>query len=102
METKKLVTVYTQPDCRPCKRVINKLKDEGIVLEVVDISKDLLAKDYVTRVLKAKSTPVVEAYGFQPIVGYQPDKLKEFIEEVKFEQRVDEIHDYVYEEAENE
>jgi glutaredoxin-like protein NrdH len=97
METKKLVTVYTQPECRPCKRVIKKLEDAGIELEVVDISRDLLAKDYVSRVLRAKSTPVVEAYGFPVIVGYQPDKLKEFIEEVRIEQMADQIHDYVYE-----
>lgn len=97
MITKKLVTVYTQPDCRPCKRVIKKLEEAGIEIEVVDISKDLLAKDYVSRVLQAKSTPVIEAYGFPVIVGYQPDKLKDIIEEIRFEQMADEIHDYVYE-----
>jgi glutaredoxin-like protein NrdH len=97
METKKLVTVYTQPDCRPCKRVISKLEQAGIEIEVVDLSRDLLAKDYVTRVLRVSSTPIVEAYGFLPIVGYQPDKLKELIEEIRFEQIADEIHDYVYE-----
>lgn len=97
METKKLVTVYTQPECRPCKRVISKLQQAGIEIEIVDLTRDLLAADYVKRVLRATSTPIVEAYGFLPIVGYQPDKLKEFIEEVRFEQMADQIHDYVYE-----
>ena len=96
MEKKKLVTVYTQPDCRPCRRVIKKLEEAGIELEVVDLSKDLLAKDYVQRVLRVSSTPIVEAFGFPLIVGYQPDKLKEFIHEVRIEQNADEIHDYVY------
>lgn len=92
------VTVYTQPECLPCKRVISKLQDAGVEIEIVDISKDLLAKDYVTRVLQAKSTPVVEAPGFEPIVGYQPDKLKELITELGLP--VDVIHDYVWEDEE--
>jgi glutaredoxin-like protein NrdH len=74
------VIVYTQPDCLPCKRVINKLTDAGIELDIVDVSKNIVAKDYLTRWLRAKSTPVIEADGFEPIIGYQPDKLKELID----------------------
>ena len=88
-----VVSVYTQPDCLPCKRVINQLQQAGVPIEIVDLSKDLLAKDYVTRVLRATSTPIIEAYGFEVIVGYQPDKLKEFISEWK----LSDIHDYVFE-----
>jgi glutaredoxin-like protein NrdH len=73
------VTVFTQPDCRPCKRVIDKLTEAGLPIDVIDISADLLAKEYVTRFLQAKSTPVVEAPGFDAVIGYQPDKLKEII-----------------------
>ena len=77
------VIVYTQPDCLPCKRVINKLREAGIEPEVVDVSKNLCAKDYLARWLKAKSTPVIEADGFDPIIGYQPDKLKELIDALR-------------------
>jgi arsenate reductase-like glutaredoxin family protein len=73
------VAVFTQPDCRPCKRVIDKLTEAGISINVIDISADLLAKEYVTRFLQAKSTPVIEAPGFDAVIGYQPDKLKEII-----------------------
>lgn len=92
-----VVTVYTQPECLPCKRVISKLQEAEIDIEVVDISKDLLAKDYVTRVLRAKSTPVVEARGFEPIIGDQPDKLKDLITELGLP--VDVIHDHVWSEG---
>jgi glutaredoxin-like protein NrdH len=38
-----------------------------------------VSKDYLERWLGAKSTPVIEADGFDPVIGYQPDKLKEII-----------------------
>ena len=75
----KQVIVYTQPGCLPCKRVIDKMWDAGIDPEIIDISRDLVSKDYLTRWLGAKSTPVIEADGFDPVIGYQPDKLKEII-----------------------
>ena len=53
--------------------------DAGIDPEIVDISRDLVAKDYLERWLGAKSTPVIEADGFDAVIGYQPDKLKEII-----------------------
>ena len=90
-----VVTVYTQPECLPCKRVVKKLEEAGVPIDVVDISKDMLAKDYVTRVLGAKSVPVVEAPGFEVIYGYQPDKLTDII--IEWAIPVDVIHDYVYE-----
>lgn len=74
------VTVYTQPGCLPCKRVIRKLEEAEIPVDVIDISRDLVAKDYVTRWLHAKSTPVIECDGYNPIVGYQPDLLKYLIQ----------------------
>jgi glutaredoxin len=90
-----VVTVYTQPDCLPCERVIDKLHEADIAIEIVDLTKDRLAKDYVTRVLRLTSTPIVEARGFLPFSGYQPEKLQEIINE--FRLPIDVIHDYVYE-----
>lgn len=75
-----MIVVYTQPDCRPCKRVIQKLEEAGIDHEVVDLSRNLIARDYVTKVLLVTSTPIVEEDDGVLIVGYQPDKLKQLIE----------------------
>jgi glutaredoxin-like protein NrdH len=72
--------VYTQPDCRACERVIGKLRESGIDPEVIDVSRDLVAKDYLTRFLRASSVPVIEAPGFDAVIGYQPDKVKEIID----------------------
>lgn len=92
------VILYTQPLCLPCERVKKKLAEAGVEFELVDLSKDWVAADYVKRVLMARSTPVIEADGWQPIIGYQPDKLKDLISELA----VDQIHDYVYEEQDDE
>lgn len=86
-----LAHVYTQPGCLPCKRVINKLLEAGVPIEVVDISLHEEAKTYVTQVLGAKSTPVIVSDVMEPILGYQPDKLKELIVTLN----ADKIHDHV-------
>lgn len=75
-----MIVVYTQPECRPCKRVIQKLEEAGVEHEVVDLSKNLIARDYVSKVLLLSSTPIVEEDDGDLIVGYQPDKLKQLIE----------------------
>lgn len=75
------ITVYTQPGCRPCKRVLSKLLDAGLPYRAVDISTDLEGRAYVES-LGAKSVPVVtvDRDGYRPIVGYQPDLLKYLID----------------------
>lgn len=78
-----MIAVYTQPDCRPCKRVVQKLEEAGVNYEVVDITRDLVAADYVKRWLNAKSVPVIEAEDGTVILGYQPDQLKTLIDQVK-------------------
>lgn len=94
----RLVTVYTQPNCLPCKRVIAKLRNAHIEVDVVDVSKDESARRYLTDVLNVSSTPVVETFGYETIVGYEPSKLRELIENLVIERSVDDIHDYVTEE----
>lgn len=74
-----MIYLYTQPTCLPCKRVASKLLDAGIDHQVIDVTKNLLAADYVKRVLQAKSTPIVETEDGEVIVGYQPDKLSDLI-----------------------
>ncbi len=74
-----MITVYTQPGCRPCKRVLAKLLEAGLPHKVVDVSVDLQAKAFLN-LLGAKSVPVVVAEGYNPIVGYEPILLKYLIE----------------------
>lgn len=89
------VTLYTQPDCLPCKRVAKKLTEANIRFELVDLSKDRVAADYVKKALRASTVPIIEAEGWLPIVGYRPDELKLLIQELLL--NPDNIHDYVYE-----
>lgn len=74
-----MITVYTQPDCRPCKRVISKFDQANVPIKIVDISRDRDARDYVISDLEAKSTPVVESDD-EVIVGYQPELVRRMIE----------------------
>lgn len=74
-----MITVYTQPGCRPCKRVLSKLLDAGLPHRAVDVTTDPVAKQTLVD-MNAKSVPVVIADGYQPIVGYQPDLLKYLID----------------------
>lgn len=61
--------------------MIDKLDKSGLTFEVVDIDDPKFsdARTYVTEVLGAKSTPVVVADDHEPIIGYQPEKLKALV-----------------------
>lgn len=71
--------VYTQPACRPCKRVIQKLEEAGVEFDVIDISEDQSAWQYVIDILQAKSTPVIDSE-FGVLRGAEClDKMKSLI-----------------------
>lgn len=98
------VRLYTQPQCRSCDRVKQKLEDAGVEYRTIDISDDGDAYAFVRDVLGAKSVPVLVSDTHDPIFGYDPDKLKALItwytEKPKLApcQLYDtDIHDYVYE-----
>lgn len=74
-----MITVYTQPGCRPCKRVLSKLLDAALPHRAVDVTADPAARELLASI-DAKSVPVVVADGYNPIVGYQPDLLKYLID----------------------
>ncbi|QFG04634.1 NrdH-like glutaredoxin [Mycobacterium phage Keziacharles14] len=74
------ITIYTQPGCRPCHRIMQKLDDNGLDYDVVDLTRNAEAKTYVMDVLKATSVPVIVTDVLDTIIGYQPDKLDELIE----------------------
>ena len=89
------VTVLTQPGCRACHRVMQKLDDAEIDYDVVDISLNNEAYTYATQVLKAKAVPVVLTDTHEPIIGYQPEKLDELIDHFRIAEEA--IHDYAWE-----
>ncbi|QNJ55844.1 NrdH-like glutaredoxin [Mycobacterium phage PainterBoy] len=74
------ITIYTQPGCRPCHRIQQRLEDAGVDYDVVDITRNEEAKAYVTGVLKARSVPVIVTETHEPIIGDQPDKVDELID----------------------
>ncbi|AHG23840.1 thioredoxin domain [Mycobacterium phage EagleEye] len=74
------ITIYTQPGCRPCHRIQQRLEDAGVDYDVVDITRNEEAKTYVMDVLKARSVPVIVTETHEPIIGYQPDKVDELID----------------------
>ncbi|QFG08639.1 NrdH-like glutaredoxin [Mycobacterium phage Vanisoa] len=74
------ITIYTQPGCRPCHRIMQKLDDNGLDYDVVDLTRNAEAKTYVTDVLKASSVPIIVTDVLDPIIGYDPTKLDELIE----------------------
>lgn len=76
-----MITLYTQPLCRPCDRVKNKLKEAGIDFEEVDILKDEKAYSFVKYTIGAKSTPVLIGPEGLVAVGY--DAAREAISELR-------------------
>lgn len=53
-----MITVYTQPGCAPCRRLIEYLTGMGVEFLVEDITESDAAYDYVKQ-LGATTTPVV-------------------------------------------
>lgn len=71
------ITVYTKPACVQCKATYRALDKEGIEYEVVDISQDPEARDYVMA-LGYLQAPVVVA-GDDHWSGYRPDRIKSLV-----------------------
>lgn len=76
-----MITLYTQPLCRPCDRVKNKLREAGIEFEEVDILTDEKAYSFVKNTIGAKSTPVIVGPQGMVAVGY--DAAREAINELR-------------------
>lgn len=73
------ITVYTQPGCRPCHRILQKFDDAGLDYDVVDLTANTEARTYVTQVLKASAVPVIVTDTHDPIIGYQPELITQLI-----------------------
>ncbi|MBS2968656.1 NrdH-redoxin [Metabacillus sp. KIGAM252] len=60
----KKITVYTQPDCPPCKIVKQFLDHHHVMFDEIDISKDQIARDHLIKNLQSYSTPTITVDGF--------------------------------------
>ena len=68
------ITVYTKPACVQCIATYKALDKQGISYDVVDISLDCEARDYVMA-LGYLQAPVVVA-GSDHWSGFRPDRIK--------------------------
>lgn len=68
------ITVYTKPACVQCTATRKALDKQGISYELVDISEDPAARDFVMS-LGYTSAPVVVA-GEDHWSGFRPDRIK--------------------------
>lgn len=68
------ITVYTKPACVQCTATKKALDKAGITYELVDITEDPSARDFVMS-LGYTSAPVVIA-GREHWSGFRPDRLK--------------------------
>lgn len=68
------ITVYTKPACVQCNMTYKALDKAGLEYEVVDISQDDEARDYVMA-LGYLQAPVVVA-GDDHWSGFRPERIK--------------------------
>lgn len=76
------VTLYTKPACVQCTATRKALDKNGLEYDVVDISEDPDARDYVMS-LGYLQAPVVIA-GEQHWSGFRPDRIKALINPAVF------------------
>ncbi|MFI2753762.1 glutaredoxin-like protein NrdH [Cellulomonas sp. P22] len=72
------ITVYSKPSCVQCTATYRALDKAGFAYEIVDISQDSAARDYVVS-LGHMQAPVVVADG-EHWSGYRPDQIKALVE----------------------
>jgi glutaredoxin-like protein NrdH len=70
-----VITVYSRPDCEPCKATIRKLNQLGLPHQKIDVTEEPDALDYI-RGLGYLQAPVVVA-GDDHWSGYRPHRIKE-------------------------
>jgi glutaredoxin-like protein NrdH len=69
------VTVYTKPNCVQCNATYKALDKHGIDYDIVDISTDDLAREYIMS-LGYLQAPVVVAAQNDHWSGFRPDRIK--------------------------
>lgn len=68
------ITVYTKPACVQCNATKKALDKAGLEYELIDISLDDEARDYVMA-LGYVSAPIVEVNG-EHWSGFRPERIK--------------------------
>lgn len=68
------ITVYSKPSCVQCTATYRALDKQGLDYDIVDLSVDAEALDFV-RSLGYQQAPVVVA-GDDHWSGYRPDRIK--------------------------
>ena len=68
-----MITVYSKPDCQPCRMTKQRLDKMGVVYTARDVSQDEEAAIEV-QAYPYKSLPIVVA-GDDHWSGFRPDKL---------------------------
>ena len=72
------ITVYTKPACVQCNATYRALDKQGISYDIVDITEEQEARDYVMA-LGHLQAPVVVA-GTEHWSGFRPDRIKALAE----------------------
>lgn len=72
------ITVYTKPSCVQCVATYRALDKAGITYDVVDLSQDTAARDYVMA-LGYLQAPVVFVDESTHWSGFRPEKLKSLV-----------------------
>lgn len=68
------ITVYTKPACVQCNATYKALDKQGLEYDIVDITEDAEARDYVMA-LGYLQAPVVIAGG-EHWSGFRPDRIR--------------------------
>jgi glutaredoxin-like protein NrdH len=71
------ITVYSKPSCVQCDATYRALERSGLAFEVVDITEDAAARDFVLS-LGYLQAPVVVA-GPDHWSGYRPDRIRTLV-----------------------
>lgn len=69
------ITVYSKPACVQCTATYRALDSIGIKYEVVDISENDEAREYVTEDLGYRQAPVVVVDDDDHWSGFRPDHI---------------------------
>ena len=75
------ITVYTKPACVQCHATYKALDKQGLDYQVVDISTDAAARDYVMS-LGYLQAPVVVTDEGGHWSGFRPDKIAELSQQL--------------------
>lgn len=76
--TTETVTLYSQPNCPPCKMVKGFLTDNKVDYIVKDVSEDSKARDELINRYKSMSTPTV-VVGKDVVIGFELAKLEKLL-----------------------